>query len=96
MKISNFDGYLWSYSTMKETRWCSLHRITGVAFNQAVHKYFLVTNIHQFGQSGLTGKTYISESRLSGVAYIGESLVKLSRPANALNGTILQKADCGS
>jgi hypothetical protein len=36
----------------------------------------------------ITGVGYIGESRLPGVAYTGESLVQLSRPANALKETV--------
>ncbi len=53
-----------------------------------------LTSVGYTGVSGLTDVGYISESRLPGVAYTGESLVQPSRPANALKGTIPEKADC--
>jgi hypothetical protein len=51
-----------------------------------------LTGVGYTCKSGLTNVGYIGESRLSGVAYTGEPLVQPSRPANALTGTIPQKA----
>jgi hypothetical protein len=58
-----------------------------------------------FPVSGLTGVGYSGEPRLTSEAFLGQSTkllfsqktdrCNLPRPANAVNGTIPQKADCG-
>jgi hypothetical protein len=72
--------------------------VTSVAYTGDSTQIFFsqkLTNVGYTGESGLTGVGYTGESRLSGVTYTGESLGQLSRPANALKGTIPQKSSLG-
>ncbi len=109
MRILNFDDFSLCYSTKKETFrqatqvWtpqCSLRQ--GVwthrcGLHRGLHNIFFsqeLTGVGYTGVSGLNGVGYTSKSRLPGAAYTGESLVPPSRPANALKGTIPEKADC--
>ncbi len=91
MRIINFDEFSLCYSTER--------KLAGVGYTGESG----LLDVAYSGESGLTGVAYTedftgvgytSESRLPGAAYTGESLVRPSKPANALKGTVPEKADC--